>query len=141
MNYQAKAHDTGVWTFVRDGVPEDVRRERWMWGVVYTDNTELLQFDNDGLFHQISEVDWKRVQLFVVFDGNGKRIDMPVTPEQQMFFFYRNVRPQTEHEFKRVFVFGWKHRTTGSTVYNFILPDDRIIQSAYDNVDLPKFHV
>jgi len=70
-----------------------------------------------------------------------KRIDLLVLPEMQLFHFYRNVRPVGEDHFIKVYVFGYKVRGTSETVYNFILPDDRIIISNKDNVDLTRFEL
>lgn len=133
------------YTFVRDGKPEEVKPERWVWGVVYGDNTELHQFGDDGVFHQIKEIRMKEVKMFTMykFDDMKKRIDLVITPEMQIVHFYRNIRPAGEDHFIKVYVFGYavEDRESGmlAKTFNFILPDDRIIISNRDNIDLTKF--
>ena len=129
--------------FLRDGKPEEVKPERWVWGVVYFDNTELHQFGNDGIFHQIREIKWDKVKMFTMYKYGDmrKRIDLLVLPDMQVFHFYRNIRPAGMDHFVKVYVFGYKTRGSSETVYNFILPDDRIIISNKDNVDLSKFEL
>ena len=130
-------------TFLRDGKPEEVKTERWVWGVVYKDDSELHQFGSKGDFHQIKEIRWGEVKMFTMyrFDDIKRRIDLLVMPEMQVFHFYRNIRPAHLDHFIRVYVFGYKIRGTSETVYNFILPDDRVLVSNRDNVDLSKFEL
>ncbi len=129
--------------------------ERWVWGVIYNDNTELHQFDDEGFFHQIKEIKTDEVRLFTMykFDNPSKRIDMVITPEIQFFHFYRNTKAWYSEEFARIYCFGYKFKgldvvdpNTGNileqkAVYNFILPDDRIIVSGKENIDLTTFEL
>ena len=124
----------------------EVSVERWSWGVIYNDNTELHQFQDgepDGIFHRIQEIDWSRVKMFSMYKTNDirKRIDILVTPEMQVFHFYRNIKPFYLEGFVKVYVFGYKIKGTSETVYNFILPDDRVLVSSKDNVDLSLFEL
>ena len=124
----------------------EVPIERWGWGVIYNDNTELHQFEDkepEGVFHRIQEIDWSNVKMFSMYKPNDirKRIDILVTPEMQVFHFYRNIRPFYSEGFLRVYVFGYKIKGTAETVYNFILPDDRVLVSSKDNVDLSLFEL
>ena len=124
----------------------EVSVERWSWGVIYNDNTELHQFQDgepDGIFHRIQEIDWSRVKMFSMYksDDIRKRIDILVTPEMQVFHFYRNIKPFYLEGFVKVYVFGYKIKGTSETVYNFILPDDRVLVSSKDNVDLSLFEL
>ncbi len=127
--------------FKRDGVEEEVALERWAWGVIYKDGTELKQFGDDGIFHQIGEVKQEDVALFVMYKpaDPAKSIDMVVTEGMTIFHKYRNVKPHYLKNFARVYMFGYKK---GDAYHNtFILPDDRIIESDKDNVDLPLFNL
>ena len=119
---------------------EKVDPERWGWGVIYKDNTELHQFDDSGTFHQFDEIDVPNVKMFTMYrlDDMSKRIDMPICEGMQFFHFYRNIR-QSHTGFVRIYVFGWKKGE--ETTYNFILPDDRMIVSSVDNVDLAQFNI
>ena len=126
------------------GIEERVEEERWGWGVVYKDDSELHQFGNDGKFHRFAEIQMDNVKLFSMYNlkDMSKRIDIVLTEAMQIFHFYRNIKPWYLDSFVKVYVFGYKNRETGETCYNFILPDDRIIiTSNKDNIDLVKFNI
>ena len=129
--------------FNRKGKPEEVKLERWVWGVIYKNDTEFHQFGKKGDFHQIKEINWKEVKMFTMYKSEdiNKRIDLLVLPDMQVFHFYRNVRPAGQDKFIKVYVFGYKTRGSSETVYNFILPDDRVLISNKDNVDLTRFEL
>jgi len=132
-----------IYTFIKNGEPEEVKPERWVWGVVYKDDSELHQFGNDKIFHQIKEIKWEEVKMFTMYkyDDMERRIDLLVMPEMQLFHFYRNIRPAGIDHFIKVYVFGYKIKETSRVCYHFILPDDRIIISNRDNIDLTKFEL
>ena len=129
--------------FTKDGKEELVDGERWGWGVVYKDGSELHQFGNDGIFHQFQEIEQDKVEMFVMISADGKkRIDMPVEGKQ-IFHFYRKFmfEAATPNERREtVYCFGYKDKENGATAYHFILPDDRIIISDKD-VDVTKFNI
>lgn len=134
------------YTFVRDGVAEQVALERWGWGVVYKGGGELHQFGANGDFHQFQEVRQEDVEMLVMYrtDDMQKRIDMPVKGDIQLFHFYRKGRLDMGTERERafhVYVFGWKDRATGACAYNYILPDDRLITSNHDIADLAIYEI
>lgn len=137
----------GVWTFFRDGVPEEVKMERWGWGVIYKSGSELHQFDEYGVFHQWSEINQDDVVMFVMYkmdlerSSPKQRIDIPVESNMQLFHFYRNTNAYYNKfgDFRRTYAFGWKDKKTGSTSYFFILPDDRMVFSQKNNIDLTLF--
>ena len=131
------------YTFNRDGKEEAVSPEKWVWGVLYKDDTDLHQFGEDGKFHQIKEIKWEDVNLFTMYklDDPKKRIDLVASPEIQIFHFYRNIKPFYTDKFVKVYVFGYKVRGTKQAVYNFILSDDRIIVADRNNIDLSKFEL
>lgn len=121
--------------------PIEVSLERWVWGAVFDDDTELRQFDADGNWHSTLEIDQSRLKMFVMHraDDLERRIDIPFVPGMQLIHFYRNVRPHYDTAFHRVYVCGWKRGNDAS--YIFILPDDRIIASPVDNIDLVSFDI
>lgn len=136
------------WKFNRDGVEEEVELERWVWGVIYNDSTELHQFDNNGVFHQIGEIDQSRVLMFRMYKpaghGDSPRdiIDLIIPKGAKLIHKYRNVHAHYFKNFSdtvKVYMFGYK--LDNHYHYNFILPDDRIVQSTVENVDLPKFNL
>jgi len=121
---------------------EKVELEMWVWGVVYKDGTELHQFDSEGTFHQFKEIKLDQVKLFSMYQPNDmedKRYDIVVTEGMQIFHFYRNIQPFYLDHFVKIYAFGWKK--DGKASYHFILPDDRMVMSDVDNVDLPQFNL
>jgi len=131
------------YTFNRAGKEEEVKLEKWIWGVVYDDGSELRQFENTGKFHQIKEIKMSKVKLFTMHrsDDIKKRIDLVVMPDMQIFHFYRNIKLAGTDHFIKVYVFGYKIRKTSKTCYHFILPDGRLIISNVNNIDLSKFEL
>lgn len=132
------------YTFTRDGVEEKVALERWGWGVVYKDDTELHQFDsNTKKFHQFKEIELESVKMFVMYHTNTalteKRIDMLVSEGTQVFHFYRHLVLDNDTRRVKVYVFGWKR--DGIASYNYILPDDRIITADHDISGLQNFAI
>jgi hypothetical protein len=116
--------------------------ERFVWGVVYKDGTELKQFGDDGKFHQFQEIKQEEVAMFVMyrFSNPNIRIDMPVE-NKQIFHFYRNLilSAATEEERRvKVYVFGYKDGQ--HTSYHYILPDDRLVIADKD-IDISKFGI
>lgn len=118
---------------------EEVQVERWVWGAVYNDNTELQQFDvATGLFHSVTEVDQSKLKMFTMYatfdnDNMDRRVDIMLPEGAQVFHFYRNtvLEAGTENEVRfKIYVFGYKYK--GATHYNFILPNDKLIQSVED---------
>ena len=127
--------------FIQDGKEEEIEPEKWGWGVVYFNGTELHQFDSNGIFHQIKEIKWGEVKMFTMYQLNdmSKRVDIVVTPDMQLFHFYRNIKPYYAKDWAKVYVFGFKIRGTSQAVYNYILPNDTLVQSDRDNIDLINF--
>lgn len=131
------------YTFVRDGVSEKVRVERWGWGVLYKDGNELHQFGEKGDFHQFKEIEVENVVMFTMYrtDDMTKRIDIAVTPEMQFFHYYTRLILENSSRRVTVYVFGWKDRATGACSYHFILPDDRLICSNTKDVNLMSYQI
>lgn len=140
-----QAHSNTMYQFNRDGVMEKVKPERWGWGVVYKDGAELHQFGEDGVFHQFREIEQEKVSLFVMYrlEDMNKRHDVLMSEKMKMIHFYRNIRPAHLDHFIRIYVFGYEKKIGGRTYKNlfFILPDDRVVVSDTDNVDLIKFNL
>ena len=125
---------------------EMVDLERWIWGVIYDDGKELHQFDADGNFHWLAEIDQSRVKLFVMYksDESGKRFDIVMPEGARIIHKYKNIRPYYMNKWVRVYMFGYR---TGKSEkdfeyhYHWILPNDRVVISNKDNVDLTKFEL
>lgn len=134
--------------FIRDGKQEKVKPERWGWGVIYKDGTELHQFGEDGIFHQFKEINQEWVKLFVMYrlDDMSKRYDLPVFPEMKLIHFYRHLllSAMTPDETRyKVYIFGYEKNVNGKNekVLIHIMPDDRTLISDQDNIDLANFMV
>lgn len=119
---------------------EEVNVERWGWAVLYKDGSILRQFEDNGEFHQIGEVDQQQVEIFTVYkiDDVSKRFDLLMPTNAKLIYKYRNVKPFYSDDFIRVYMFGYK-KDNSEYVYNFILPNDTVIMSDVDNVNLEKF--
>lgn len=129
--------DSAKWHLHREGQgPEEVALENWIWAVQYEDGSELHQFDDQGRFHQIREIEQARARLWVLYQPQGKgdgRIDIviPQGKEVDLIHKYRNIvfEAATPGEYReRVYVFGYKVKGC-LPHYNFILPSGLIIQS------------
>lgn len=129
----------------KDGKEEVVDPERWVWGVIYNDETEFHQFGGDGSFHKFDEIDWSKAQIFTMYryDDMSKNFSIVIEPGMKIFHFYRNVKPHYLDHFVRAYVFGFEQKIKGhkAKFFNIIMPDDRVIQSASDNVDLVSFNI
>lgn len=118
---------------------EQVPLERWVWGVVYQDGTELHQFMADGTFHQIGEIDQDKVKMFCLYkpEDPTKRIDMPVRKGMKIIYKYKMTKPFYLNDFVRIYCLGYKDGRHHH--FTFILPDDRMIVSNHEDVDLVQF--
>ena len=127
-------------------VPEKVALERWCWGVVYNDDTEFYQFDNDGTFHQFKEIDQSQLEMFTMYkmDDQSKRYDVAIDPERyEAVHFYRHLilnHGTDEARQVKVYGYGIKDKVTGSVLCNYILPDDRIVTGSKD-IDLTQYNL
>lgn len=110
--------------------------ERWVWGVIYKDGTELKQFAEDGTFHKFVEINQKEVDTFAMFRFEDMTKIFTIKPNgAQIFHFYRNtiLNAATDGETRsRAYVFGTK--TKDEAIYNYILPDDTIIKTRGDSL-------
>jgi len=127
--------------------PEEVQAQKYGWGVVYKDGSELKQFGDDGIFHQFQEIDQEQVEMFVVYELENltKRYDFMVTAKRtNLFFFYRTLKLEVGGENERdvrVLVFGYKDLPTDHKHYCWLLPDGRCIQTDYEIKDLTQFGI
>ena len=131
--------DEKKWVFKRqvDGkeVEENVMLENWAWMVSYKDGTHLQQFDDKGIFHQVGEIKQENVLLWSLYQTNGQnRIDLIIPQDKEVVLIhkYKNyISSADETKSARVVCFGYKAK--GQTAhYNFILPNDMIIQTIGD---------
>ncbi len=127
-------------TFNREGKKEDVAVEKWIWGVVYKDGTELLQFEtkgDEGVFHQIGEVDQSEVKRFILAKAQGGQSICILVPEgAKLIHKYKNdvFLLSKEKISCRTYVFGYKLKD--QYFLNYVLPNDTIVQSNDPNLRL-----
>jgi len=117
----------------------EAKPERWVWGIVYKDGTEISQFGGDGTFHRVGEVDQDRIAMAVLhrFDDFSRRVDIPWRAGMRLIHKYRNIvlEAGTEAERQaRVYMFGYKDGAHHSVL--FVLPDDRIVFSNDPEADV-----
>jgi hypothetical protein len=123
----------------------EAKPERWAWGVLYQDESELHQFGEDGIFHQLKDIEQEKIKLAVLYklDEPEKRILIPFKPGMKIIHKYINVHSATQHETMgetaRVYVFGYKDG--GQTHYTYIMPNDQQIYSSEENIDLTLFNL
>lgn len=122
-------------TYIHSETGDIVNEERWGWGALYKDGTELHQFnkDNDS-FHRIGEVVQENVKLWVLYEMNGTgRIDIVVKEGMKLIHKYTkgklNVGSDAEREY-HAYKFGYK--LNGAYHFNYILPNNTIVQSTED---------
>ena len=115
----------------------EVELERWIWCVVYHDGTELHQFEivnGEGVFHQLNKIDQEKVWMWTLIKPDmSKRIDISMPQGGKIIHKYRNIERRVDGVLtnrERIYIFGYKDG--GHCHYNFILPDDTVIQSNTD---------
>lgn len=115
---------------------EEIEIERWAWVAKYKDGSELHQFDKDGVFHKFAEINQAEVAVWVLYntEDESKRIDIVCPDNAQLIHRYRNIKPYWSEKFIKCFMFGIEGK-----LYNFVLPDDNILQSTVENIDLTRF--
>lgn len=125
----------------KNGKTECIKQERWGWAVIYKNNTELKQFDDNNIFHQIGEVEQEQVKMFILYklEDPSKAIAINILPGMKLIHKYKNIKPYYFDDFVRVYVLGYKYNNQYH--YNFILPNDEIIQSPSEDIDLTRFNL
>lgn len=123
----------------------EVQPERWVWGVIYKDDTELHQFGDDGIFHQIGEVKQDQIKMAVLYRYGGpleRRIDIPWRDGMKLIHKYRNIvlnAGNLQEKRIKIYIFGYKYGDQYNL--NYVLPDDRMVQSPKDDVELILFGI
>lgn len=71
-----------IYKFLRDGIEEEVKEELWQWMAIYNDGRILKQFDDDGIFHQIGDIDQENLTVFKMFSKSFTQVyAVPFSPE------------------------------------------------------------
>jgi hypothetical protein len=129
--------------YIHKKTGEEVDEERWGWGALYKDGTELHQFDKTHkIFNQVGDVNQSEVRLWVLYELNGDgRIDIVVKEGMKLIHKYINARLDVGTDIERVvraYKFGYK--LNGTHHFTFVLPDNRLVQSTED-IRLTDFNV
>lgn len=117
--------------FIRDGVPEEVKPELWRWEAHYEDGEVLKQFADDGIFHQLAEIDQSKLHEFkminvltgqllaMLFDGN----------RMKLVHFYRRYKTEADKLWTTIYVFGYelKGNSPVPKVLFFIQPNNSVV--------------
>ncbi len=137
------------WYFNRDGVLEEVPVERWAWGVVLKNGSEMHQYDAQGVFHQVGEIPQDEIKLWVLYKTGpeNKRIDIVLPSGARIIHKYKryvfnasslNGGDSSKEKKETVYVFGYKDGDKYH--YNYVLPDDRIVQST-EEIGLTDYNI
>jgi len=91
---------------------EEVEHVLWEWRAIYKDNTNLLQYGDDGIFHQTKEIDQSRLEIFIMENiDTHQRISIEFPEKAKLFFQYQNaILNAGSREEKRLimFIFGYE---------------------------------
>ena len=128
------------YVFIRDGKEEEVQLEKWCWRAVYADGSILQQFGDDGIFHQVGEIEQEKVRIFCMYpsDGSGPGFDLVVPKGGKVLHKYRQYVFHAEKEKKMVKIYVFGYKMGNHYHYNFIMPDGRLIQSIEENIYIEK---
>jgi hypothetical protein len=111
---------------------EMVEPVKWKWEAHYTDGTILKQYDDDGTFHRLAEIEQDKLHLFKMVDGS-REYQLIFNPQHmKLVHFYRNVvlNATQENEIRvRLFVYGYETKVKRTThkVLNVIMPDGQLV--------------
>lgn len=108
--------------------------ETWYWEAHYEDGQVLKQFDDEGIFHQFTEIDQSRLAIFKM---KSKHYPQSYSilfsdPNMKLIHFYRNsiLNAGTDcEERQRLYCFGYeKHSKTNTLkVVMIITPSNELV--------------
>lgn len=116
------------WNFYREGSGnEKVELEAWVWTAIYTDGSQLKQFDDEGRFHQFREIDQTRLNAFVMSAPDGKQPPkiLKFEPWFKLIHFYRQIMLEDGAVSIRLYCFGYE--TPYAKVIMVIMPDGSVV--------------
>jgi hypothetical protein len=130
--------------FLKDGKEIQCEKEVWCWEAYFNDGTVLKQFGDDGIFHQLREIDESKLDLFrMVSDSFPQIYSVPFNPdEMKLIHFYRIIRLNVyTPQFKEIkcYCFGFEKKRSRSNEKHFIviLPSGEVILT--ENPDIINF--
>lgn len=114
-----------TYTFIRDGVAEEVNKEAWCWEAEYDSGETLKQFGDDGVFHQFKEINQKELCRFRMVHNDKPAMTMIFDPRREkLVHFYKRVRLNVGGEDETMFTvycFGKETKVFNRTVKQIIM--------------------
>jgi hypothetical protein len=124
--YKFLRQQTGEW--------EQVSEEIWQWQAQYDDGTTLKQFDDEGVFHQFTEIDQEKLSVFrMVSSQHPNSYTLVFDPSSmKLIHFYRNtvLNMLTEAETRvKLYCFGFEKKIKNQTskVIMAITPSNELV--------------
>jgi hypothetical protein len=125
------------YTFIRNGIEEEVNAEKWRWIAIYSDGEVLKQFDDENHFHQFKEIDQSKLAVFrMLKDDTSMNYDLIFnSADMKLIHFYRHTQLENGAIKLKCYVFGYEKNINGVTVKSLqmIMPDDKLITA--DDLD------
>lgn len=137
------------WYYNRDGVQEEVQMRKWIWAVKYKDGTEFKQYDDNGVFHQLGEIDQEKVKVFAMLcPSENKRYDILKENDMKIFLVYKWLGIIDGNSNRKIDIpmFGYKktvrvdNKVMWSHTYHYILPSGIVLISSKE-INLQEFNV
>jgi len=130
-----------IYKFLRDGVWEDVREEKWKWEAYYSDGTMLKQFGDNGLFHQFAEIDQTKLSIFKMVSEGKPCYTLLFDPlKMKLVHYYKNYRLDMgakNERFITAYCFGYQIKSRIEKMTIMILPSGETIVT--ENTDGVEF--
>lgn len=130
-----------IYKFNRNGVEEEVREELWQWVAHFNDGTSLKQFDDNGFFHQIGEVDQSKLAVLKVFSKDFPQVyAVPFDPERmKLVYKYIQTKMEMGTENERLitsYCFGYQTKNLRENHQHLliIVPNGEVIVCGDDNI-------
>lgn len=123
------------------GVEQLIKPELWRWEAHYSDNSVLKQFDDNGLFHQFSEIDQDKLVAFKMYSPSYPQVYVVPfhSPTMKLIHFYRNFglnfgTPQFQKV--RWYCFGYESKDTSKKEKHLlvILPNGEVVMCEDVNI-------
>lgn len=122
-----------------NGIIKEIDPEVWGWRAIYHDGTELRQFADDGTYNKFCAIDKAKIAVLelIKLADPRKRYTLDVSNGAQFFHFYRRTRlyALTPDE-KRITLYCFGFKIEGTSIYHFVLPDDRLIITTNRDIKL-----
>lgn len=115
--------------------------ETWCWEAHYDDGQILKQFDDDGIFHQFSEIDQSKLAIFKMTSKTYPQTYSLLfsSSDMKLVHFYRNtiLNASTDLEQRhRLYCFGYEKKVGNriDKVIMIITPDNELLVTEDPNL-------